>query len=263
MNEYERQLGGSGNGDPQARGRSPEEIEREIEATRERMGRDIDELGERLSPQQPEAPGQGRHHRQGAGHRQQRRRSARYTGVSDDGLRLREHLAGGRDGAGRRVAHPAAQQERDLRRPDGAVRLYRTRASQRGHRRQDRRPGRAGRALGQGKRELGRVRRRRAGQRSRHPGGRDHRARQGACGRAGRRRAAARARSRTRPRTAAGRREAASSGWSRRTRWRWRRASWCWASPPGCWCPRASGSSGSWGRRATTWSTAPRRRRGG
>lgn len=50
MNEYERQIGGSGNGDPQARGRSPEEIEREIEATRERMSRDIDELGERLSP---------------------------------------------------------------------------------------------------------------------------------------------------------------------------------------------------------------------
>jgi gas vesicle protein len=50
MNEYERHIGGSGNGDPQARGRSPDEIEREIEATRERMGRDIDELGERLSP---------------------------------------------------------------------------------------------------------------------------------------------------------------------------------------------------------------------
>jgi ElaB/YqjD/DUF883 family membrane-anchored ribosome-binding protein len=50
MSEYERQLEGSGNGDPEARGRSPQEIEREIEATRERMGRDIDELGERLSP---------------------------------------------------------------------------------------------------------------------------------------------------------------------------------------------------------------------
>jgi ElaB/YqjD/DUF883 family membrane-anchored ribosome-binding protein len=50
MNEYERDIGRSGNGDPQARGRSPEEIEREIEATRERMSRDIDELGERLSP---------------------------------------------------------------------------------------------------------------------------------------------------------------------------------------------------------------------
>jgi hypothetical protein len=50
MNEYERQVGGAGNGDPQNRGRSPEEIEREIEATRERMSRDIDELGERLSP---------------------------------------------------------------------------------------------------------------------------------------------------------------------------------------------------------------------
>jgi ElaB/YqjD/DUF883 family membrane-anchored ribosome-binding protein len=50
MSEYERQLGGSGNGDPQARERSPEEIEREIETTRERMSRDIDELGERLSP---------------------------------------------------------------------------------------------------------------------------------------------------------------------------------------------------------------------
>ncbi|MBA3319669.1 MAG: DUF3618 domain-containing protein [Gemmatimonadales bacterium] len=51
MSEYERQIGDStGNGDPQARGRSPEEIEREIEATRDRMTRDIDELGERLSP---------------------------------------------------------------------------------------------------------------------------------------------------------------------------------------------------------------------
>jgi ElaB/YqjD/DUF883 family membrane-anchored ribosome-binding protein len=50
MSEYERELGGSGNGDPQARERSPEEIEREIEVTRERMSRDIDELGERLSP---------------------------------------------------------------------------------------------------------------------------------------------------------------------------------------------------------------------
>jgi ElaB/YqjD/DUF883 family membrane-anchored ribosome-binding protein len=52
MNEYERHLGGSaGNEDPQSRGRSPEEIEREIEATRERMTRDIDELGDRLSPE--------------------------------------------------------------------------------------------------------------------------------------------------------------------------------------------------------------------
>jgi ElaB/YqjD/DUF883 family membrane-anchored ribosome-binding protein len=51
MNEYERHIGGSaGNGDPQSRGRSAEEIEREIEATRERMTQDIDELGDRLSP---------------------------------------------------------------------------------------------------------------------------------------------------------------------------------------------------------------------
>jgi ElaB/YqjD/DUF883 family membrane-anchored ribosome-binding protein len=50
MSEYERQIGGSGNSDPQARNRSPDEIEREIEATRERMSRDIDELGERLTP---------------------------------------------------------------------------------------------------------------------------------------------------------------------------------------------------------------------
>ena len=52
MNEYERPIQGSaGNGDPQARGRSPEEIERDIEATRERMSRGIDELGDRLSPE--------------------------------------------------------------------------------------------------------------------------------------------------------------------------------------------------------------------
>ena len=49
MNDYERQFGGLSHGDPQAQGRSPEEIEREIEATRDRMSRDIDELGERLS----------------------------------------------------------------------------------------------------------------------------------------------------------------------------------------------------------------------
>jgi ElaB/YqjD/DUF883 family membrane-anchored ribosome-binding protein len=52
MNEYERHIGGSaGHGDPQARERSSQEIEREIEATRERMGRGIDELGDRLSPE--------------------------------------------------------------------------------------------------------------------------------------------------------------------------------------------------------------------
>ena len=51
MNEYERHIEGTaGNGDPQNRGKSPQEIEREIEATRERMGQNIDELGERLSP---------------------------------------------------------------------------------------------------------------------------------------------------------------------------------------------------------------------
>ena len=52
MNEYERHLGGSaGNDNPQPRVRSPEEIEREIEATRQRMTEGIDELGDRLSPE--------------------------------------------------------------------------------------------------------------------------------------------------------------------------------------------------------------------
>ena len=51
MNEYERHIGGSaGNGESRSHERSPEKIEREIEATRERMSRGIDELGERLSP---------------------------------------------------------------------------------------------------------------------------------------------------------------------------------------------------------------------
>jgi ElaB/YqjD/DUF883 family membrane-anchored ribosome-binding protein len=49
MNEYQRQTDGLGESEP-GNGRTPEEIEREIEATRERMSRDIDELGERLSP---------------------------------------------------------------------------------------------------------------------------------------------------------------------------------------------------------------------
>jgi ElaB/YqjD/DUF883 family membrane-anchored ribosome-binding protein len=60
MSEYERQNPGLGYGpsgqgfdaDIQGRGeKSPEEIEREIEQTRNRLSRDIDELGNKLSPQ--------------------------------------------------------------------------------------------------------------------------------------------------------------------------------------------------------------------
>jgi ElaB/YqjD/DUF883 family membrane-anchored ribosome-binding protein len=53
MNEHEGYTGGMpGSGDPQPKSdRTPDEIEREIEQTRGRMGRDIDELGQRLSPQ--------------------------------------------------------------------------------------------------------------------------------------------------------------------------------------------------------------------
>lgn len=59
MNEYERHMGAAGNpagggnvpGSGANRERTPEEIEQEIELTRERMGRDIDALGEKLSPQ--------------------------------------------------------------------------------------------------------------------------------------------------------------------------------------------------------------------
>lgn len=47
MNEYERHQGAEG--DPA--GTNPEQIEREIEMTRERMSQNIDELGEKLSPQ--------------------------------------------------------------------------------------------------------------------------------------------------------------------------------------------------------------------
>ena len=46
MSEYERSTPSPGNKE-----RTPEEIQREIELTRERMGRDIDALGERLSPE--------------------------------------------------------------------------------------------------------------------------------------------------------------------------------------------------------------------
>ena len=56
MNEYERHMGAAGDparagNQPGDRERSPEEIQREIELTRERMSQNIDELGERLSPQ--------------------------------------------------------------------------------------------------------------------------------------------------------------------------------------------------------------------
>ena len=53
MNESEAHSGGMpGPGAPEPKGdRTPDEIEREIEQTRGRMGRDIDELGQRLSPQ--------------------------------------------------------------------------------------------------------------------------------------------------------------------------------------------------------------------
>jgi len=52
MNEYERHTRAAGDPDIGAgQERTPEEIEREIELTRERMSRDIDALGEKLSPQ--------------------------------------------------------------------------------------------------------------------------------------------------------------------------------------------------------------------
>ena len=53
MNEFERHMGAAG--EPAPSGvpgeRSPEEIQREIELTRERMSQNIDQLGEKLSPQ--------------------------------------------------------------------------------------------------------------------------------------------------------------------------------------------------------------------
>jgi ElaB/YqjD/DUF883 family membrane-anchored ribosome-binding protein len=57
MNEYERHMGaagdpaGAGNAAGGNRERSPEEIQREIELTRERMSQNIDQLGEKLSPE--------------------------------------------------------------------------------------------------------------------------------------------------------------------------------------------------------------------
>ncbi len=48
MSDYEQRYGGADEVQPGRR--TPEEIEREIEATRERMTRDIDALGDRLSP---------------------------------------------------------------------------------------------------------------------------------------------------------------------------------------------------------------------
>jgi ElaB/YqjD/DUF883 family membrane-anchored ribosome-binding protein len=53
MNEHEGYMGGMpGPGAPETKSdRTPDEIERQIEQTRGRMGRDIDELGQRLSPQ--------------------------------------------------------------------------------------------------------------------------------------------------------------------------------------------------------------------
>lgn len=55
MNEYERHIGAAGDpagvGIPGEREHSPEEIQREIGLTRERMSQNIDELGDRLSPQ--------------------------------------------------------------------------------------------------------------------------------------------------------------------------------------------------------------------
>lgn len=50
MNEYERHMGAAGDPAGGAPERTPDEIQREIELTRERMSRDIDELGEKLHP---------------------------------------------------------------------------------------------------------------------------------------------------------------------------------------------------------------------
>ena len=57
MNEYERHMGAAGdpanagNASDKDRERRPEEIQREIEMTRERMSQNIDQLGEKLSPE--------------------------------------------------------------------------------------------------------------------------------------------------------------------------------------------------------------------
>jgi ElaB/YqjD/DUF883 family membrane-anchored ribosome-binding protein len=57
MNEYERHMGaagdpaGAGSASDKDRERRPEEIQREIELTRERMSQNIDQLGEKLSPE--------------------------------------------------------------------------------------------------------------------------------------------------------------------------------------------------------------------
>src|SRR4051812_12993530 len=109
--------------------RSPEEIEREIEQTRSRMSRNIDELGDRLSPSnlKEEAKSAIKDAAQGAVSNvgeQARRTSSRLVEVirenppsCDRGWR-RRHL----------VADPAFE-ERCLGRPDGSVLVHWSRAS--------------------------------------------------------------------------------------------------------------------------------------
>ena len=131
MNEYERHLEGApGNGNAEPQGRAPE-IEREIEATRERMSQNIDELGERFSPDNLKRQAKDAITGQGPGHRQQRGRPGQGPGVPDAVVHSGEHLAGRGHGTRRGLADPAAQPERGVRRPDGAVRLHRPRAAAR------------------------------------------------------------------------------------------------------------------------------------
>ena len=221
MNEYERHLEGAGNGDPQARGRSPEEIEREIEATRERMTRDIDELGERLSPsnlkrQATDAiTGKAQDIAHNVGE------SARVTGFRMmDFIQENKSLVAA---MGLGAVWLIQQRNKSDISGDRMARFAYTGPERRGESFAGKIADRAGQVRDTVRESVSSA---------------------AAC-------ATGHVTSATGPRIGPGRPGAVWSAWPRTTRSRSRPAWPCSASLRGCWCPRPSGSNGSWGRPAT------------
>ncbi len=131
MNEYQRQESEEREfaDDSSATERSPAEIEREIERTRERMSSNIDQLGERLSPDNLKQQA-----REAISVKAQDVVSnvgdqARETGITGHRFHHPESPAGGRGEPRRNLAFRPPQQERGVGRSHGALRLHRPRAA--------------------------------------------------------------------------------------------------------------------------------------
>ena len=110
MNQNERTDIGEMRGDMRAKGSDdPATIERDIEGTRDRMSRDIDAIGRKLSPRNLAAEARARH-------RARARRCGAGEPMAGGGTRRERRLAR-RAGAQRAAVHGALAGESCVRRP--------------------------------------------------------------------------------------------------------------------------------------------------